>query len=385
LTAQQGPGIRKALVHAVSAQFPLKKEASMARALRIFCGSSVLILVAALSGAGSRLVAGGPDGGGEVPGLPCGFECFEQAAAAAAECRENDGSFFDCFQVYVDALNACREAAGCDGGEPPDPPEPPGICGLECFASAGEASAQCRADGGSFWDCLMAYWNSLRECRDAAGCEGPELPDLPRPCGIECFGTARDAATGCLENGGSREECVRTYLDALAACREEAGCDDPEPPQPPDLPEPCGIECFESARDAILACRENGGGFAECIEAFHAELAACREAAGCGGDEDGDDVVQALLASVEDFLRGDVNSDAGVDISDPIALLNHLFLGATVPACLDAADANDDGSLDVSDPAAILNRLFRGGEELPPPSAARGIDPTPDDLDCAGN
>jgi hypothetical protein len=360
--------------------------------MQVLCGSSVVCVVAMLAGVGPRLLAQDPGGDG---GAPCGIECFDQALAAATACRENDGSFLECLQAYAEAFAACREAAGCDGGglpEPPDPPELPEICGLECFASAGDDSARCRADGGSFWDCLGAYWTALRECRDAAGCEDPSLPDLPeipRPCGLECFATARDAAMGCLENGGSREECVRAYLDALAACREAAGCDDPglpEPPQPPDIPEPCGLECFEGAREAILACREQGGTLRACIEAFYAELTACREAAGCtrDGDDAGDDdaIVEALLASVESFLRGNVTSDARVDISDPIALLNHLFLGGGAPGCLDAADANDDGKIDVSDPAAILNSLFQGGGPLPAPSPEAGIDPTPDELDC---
>jgi len=48
----------------------------------------------------------------------------------------------------------------------------------------------------------------------------------------------------------------------------------------------------------------------------------------------------------------------------------------------DAADANDDGELDIADPIAILGHLFLGAGDLPPPSAACGIDRTPDGLDC---
>ena len=82
------------------------------------------------------------------------------------------------------------------------------------------------------------------------------------------------------------------------------------------------------------------------------------------------------------FLRGDSNSDKQVDISDAVATLFSLFLGAQSPFCPDAADADDDGALTISDVVRTLLYLFRGEEPLPPPSAGPGIDPTPDDLGC---
>ena len=80
------------------------------------------------------------------------------------------------------------------------------------------------------------------------------------------------------------------------------------------------------------------------------------------------------------FVRGDSNGDGGVNISDPTFTLNHLFLGAARPWCLDAADANDDGKLDISDAIATLQYLFLGGAALPPPIVAPGADPTDDAL-----
>ncbi|MEM7234250.1 MAG: dockerin type I repeat-containing protein [Planctomycetota bacterium] len=82
------------------------------------------------------------------------------------------------------------------------------------------------------------------------------------------------------------------------------------------------------------------------------------------------------------FLRGDVNSDAGVDIADPIFALNFLFAGGEVPPCQKAADANDDGAVDVSDPVTLLNYLFVGGNAPPGPFPECGIDETRDDLTC---
>jgi len=308
--------------------------------------------------------------------------------------------------VAAPALHAqLPGVGGLPGGDPGDGPGFPAPCGIECFGSAAEAVAQCRADGGSLWDCLGAYREALVACREEAGCDDgpglPEIPDVPRPCGIECFASARDTAMACLEGGGTREDCVAAYLDALGACREAAGCADPEPPRPPvDRPRPCGLECFGSARDAVMSCRAEGGGLRDCVGAFIEAFRACRAEA-CAeepgdeepgdeepgdedpGDEEADEVVGALLASLESFERGDVNRDGTVDLSDPVALLNHLFLQSAAPSCADAADANDDGALDISDPTAILITLFLGGGPLPAPSVEAGIDPTPDALDCS--
>lgn len=54
---------------------------------------------------------------------------------------------------------------------------------------------------------------------------------------------------------------------------------------------------------------------------------------------------------------GLINEDAGVDISDPIALMSFLFWGGPRP-CSNAADANNDGYVDVSDVIHLLHRLF---------------------------
>lgn len=84
------------------------------------------------------------------------------------------------------------------------------------------------------------------------------------------------------------------------------------------------------------------------------------------------------------FLRGDSNSDGGVDLSDGIYTLDFLFLGGPGPLCGDAADADDGGALDLSDAIYLLNHLFLGGPPPPPPFPEAGIDPTADDLECAG-
>lgn len=89
-----------------------------------------------------------------------------------------------------------------------------------------------------------------------------------------------------------------------------------------------------------------------------------------------------------EFLRGDANASADVDISDAISLLEWVFLGMGGPTCMDALDANDDSPfggdprVDQSDAIYILAWLFTGGPEPPAPYPSCGFDPTNDFLRC---
>ncbi|MBI4603026.1 MAG: VCBS repeat-containing protein [Planctomycetes bacterium] len=86
--------------------------------------------------------------------------------------------------------------------------------------------------------------------------------------------------------------------------------------------------------------------------------------------------------SGERFRRGDANADGGVDLSDAVTVLEHLFRGGAPPVCLKAADADDDGALSLRDAIAVLLHLFAGAGPLPEPSGACGADPTRDGLRC---
>jgi hypothetical protein len=81
------------------------------------------------------------------------------------------------------------------------------------------------------------------------------------------------------------------------------------------------------------------------------------------------------------FIRGDVNGDGEVDISDPVAALLHLFRGQAI-GCEDALDFDDSGALNISDVIYGLDFLFRGGEPIPAPYPARGEDASADVLGC---
>lgn len=84
------------------------------------------------------------------------------------------------------------------------------------------------------------------------------------------------------------------------------------------------------------------------------------------------------------FIRGDTNGDGSYDVSDPINLIDFLFVFPTSePPCHDAADANDDGSENIADVVYLLSDLFvPESPPVPSPHPTCGIDPTVDGLNC---
>ena len=60
------------------------------------------------------------------------------------------------------------------------------------------------------------------------------------------------------------------------------------------------------------------------------------------------------------FLRGDVNDDGQVKISDVTALINYLLSGDASAINLDAADCNQDGQVKISDVTTLINYLLSG-------------------------
>ena len=74
-----------------------------------------------------------------------------------------------------------------------------------------------------------------------------------------------------------------------------------------------------------------------------------------------------------DYIQrpNDMNGDGRLDISDPVAILNHLFVGGVLPPCgentiahpatLALLDANGSGGIDISDPLYVLGFIFLGG------------------------
>ncbi|MBI4601968.1 MAG: PQQ-binding-like beta-propeller repeat protein [Planctomycetes bacterium] len=92
------------------------------------------------------------------------------------------------------------------------------------------------------------------------------------------------------------------------------------------------------------------------------------------GGDDGDYLTVKFIApdALPPFLRGQANGDASLDISDAVAVLQWLFLGAGAPPCRAAANANGDAVVDLSDAVWLLAYLFLGGSPPAPPFPACG-------------
>lgn len=89
-----------------------------------------------------------------------------------------------------------------------------------------------------------------------------------------------------------------------------------------------------------------------------------------------------VLSLPPQFVRGDINIDGGVDISDPIRILGYLFAGLDAP-CRDAGDANDDERIEIADAILLLEFLFRDGPAPTAPFPEMGYDgPDGPELDC---
>ncbi|MEM7233678.1 MAG: spondin domain-containing protein, partial [Planctomycetota bacterium] len=98
-----------------------------------------------------------------------------------------------------------------------------------------------------------------------------------------------------------------------------------------------------------------------------------------------DDVVARIRVTLDEpvaFRRGDANLDTLTDISDVVTVLSATFLGGDLN-CEKAADVNDSGVIDISDPIWLLNFLFLDGPRPPSPFGECGVDLTADELTCS--
>jgi len=91
----------------------------------------------------------------------------------------------------------------------------------------------------------------------------------------------------------------------------------------------------------------------------------------------GRSIVVHMSALAVRYIRGDAVDDGKIDITDPIAVLEHLFrgTGGRGPRCRDAWDSNGDGWIDISDAVYLLLFLFMGGNAPPAPFPGCGSTP----------
>jgi hypothetical protein len=77
---------------------------------------------------------------------------------------------------------------------------------------------------------------------------------------------------------------------------------------------------------------------------------------------------ETVAMRVTSFVRGDVNRDGVINISDVVYLINYLYVGGPPPTPREAGDANADGVINVTDVVYLINYLYVGG---PPPPGKR--------------
>jgi hypothetical protein len=83
------------------------------------------------------------------------------------------------------------------------------------------------------------------------------------------------------------------------------------------------------------------------------------------------------------FVRGDVDSDGLLNVTDVVVSLGHQFLGdPLILECKKSADVNDDGTVDITDATSLLGYLFLGGPAPNEPFSQCGTDATVDSLTC---
>ena len=63
----------------------------------------------------------------------------------------------------------------------------------------------------------------------------------------------------------------------------------------------------------------------------------------------------------KEFLCGDVNRDAVVDVGDVVYLINYLFKSGPAPNPVNSGDVNGDVVVDVGDVVYLINYLFKSG------------------------
>ncbi|HAK96713.1 MAG TPA: hypothetical protein DCM87_17400 [Planctomycetes bacterium] len=76
------------------------------------------------------------------------------------------------------------------------------------------------------------------------------------------------------------------------------------------------------------------------------------------------------------FIRGEINGDGRITISDAVMLLRYLFSGQFLPYdCPEAVDCNDDKSINVGDAIYLLGYQFSSGPQPPAPFPECGTVP----------
>ena len=88
-------------------------------------------------------------------------------------------------------------------------------------------------------------------------------------------------------------------------------------------------------------------------------------AAGTSQDSDGDGIPDECQCTP--WIRGELNNDGTIDLSDAVTLLIYLFNNGPTPDPIGRGDINDDGGVDVADVIYLVEYLFAAGGPPPAP------------------
>lgn len=69
----------------------------------------------------------------------------------------------------------------------------------------------------------------------------------------------------------------------------------------------------------------------------------------------------SLKVTVLNCTCGDTNEDGGINVGDPVFLINYIFKSGPPPAHPDCADVNNDTSVNVGDAVYLISFIFRQG------------------------
>jgi hypothetical protein len=97
-------------------------------------------------------------------------------------------------------------------------------------------------------------------------------------------------------------------------------------------------------------------------------------------------LVVRIAEEGEFFVRGDVNRDGRLSVTDAVEILRFLYFYESHELyCTDAADTDDNGRVEITDASRLMRFLFSEGPPPLPPFPGPGTDSlTPDDLPCNG-
>jgi len=91
-------------------------------------------------------------------------------------------------------------------------------------------------------------------------------------------------------------------------------------------------------------------------------------ATGTSADTNGDGIPDECgQGCPQTFIRGDVNNDQSINLSDAVGILTYLFAGGAMPMPLERADVDADGMVALGDVIQLLGYLFTGGPPPAPP------------------